>query len=74
MALLSDDSDLQVAYFRIITGGNGDYYPQIITEDEYGIKTIVGTRISTSGGNAPTDVKVAIADLWRAMEKYGLND
>jgi len=27
-----------------------------------------------SSGNAPTDVKLAVADLYRALEKHGLNE
>lgn len=74
MALLSDDQDLKIAYFRIETGGNGDYYPQIYYIDENGLYHSVGTRVAMSGGNAPTDVKLAVVELYRALEKHGLNN
>ena len=74
MALLTDDMDMRTAYFRIITGGNGDYYPQIIWEDDEGKKQSVDVRVAMSGGNAPTDVKLAVAELYRALEKYNLNN
>jgi hypothetical protein len=74
MALLSDDQDIQIALFRIETGGNGDYYPQIFYKDSEGLNHTVGVRIAMSGGNAPTDVKLAVADLYRALEKHGLNE
>ena len=74
MALLSDNSDIQISYFRITTGNDGDYYPEILFTDRDGEKRNVYTRIAMSGGNAPTDVKLAIAELYRALEKNKLND
>jgi len=73
MALLSDNSDILESYFRIETGNDGDYYPQIsyIDEDNY-IHTI-SIRIAMSGGNAPTEVKLAIANLYKALENNNLN-
>jgi len=74
MALLTDNSDFSTVYFRIITGNDGDYYPQIISEDENGNLNTAGIRVCMSGGNAPTDVKLAIANLYRALEKHHLNE
>lgn len=74
MALLTDDMDTRTDFFRVILGGNGDYYPQIIYRDETNTVRLAGCRIATSGGNAPTEVKIAIAELYRALEKYGLNN
>ncbi len=74
MALLTDDMDIETTYLRVLLGGNGDYYPQIMWVDDDGIRHFKGMRISTSGGNAPTDVKIAIAELYRALEKHGLNE
>ena len=74
MALLTDDMDTQTAFFRIETGGNGDYYPQIIWKDEEGLNHMAGVRVAMSGGNAPHDVKMAVVELYRALEKHNLNE
>ena len=74
MALKSDDSDIHKSWLYMLLGGNGDYYLNIVNEDEDGIKTVKGVRISTSGGYAPSDVKVAAANLFRALEKHKLNE
>ncbi len=60
MALLSDDQDIFESYFRIETGGNGDYYPQISYVDEDNQIHVIGMRVAMSGGNAPTEVKLAV--------------
>ena len=74
MAIKSDDSDIRKTWFRTDLGGNGDFYLQIISEDEEGVREIRGVRVSTSGGyTKDSDVKVAVANLYRAMEKAGLN-
>lgn len=72
MALLSDDCDVKEVYMRTMLGGNGDYYLEL-TLDEHGDRISICTRIST-GGNAPSEVKIAMAELFRAMEKHGLNE
>jgi hypothetical protein len=75
MAIKSDDSDIEKTWFRTLLGGNGDYYLQVVFEDENGVKKSKGVRVSTSGGyTKDSDVKVAVANLFRAMEKAGLND
>jgi hypothetical protein len=73
MALLTDDMDIQTSYLRVVLGGNGDYYPQIINEVN-GLKEVYSIRVATSGGLAPVEVKVAIAELFRALEKHNLNE
>jgi len=74
MALKSDDSDINKNWLYMNFGGNGDYYLNIVHEDDNGIKTVNGVRISTSGGYAPSEVKVAAAELFRALEKHKLNE
>ena len=74
MALLTDDCDLHTNYLRTAIGGNGDYYIEIIYVED-GINKSKSVRISTSGGICKdSDVKIAVANLYRAMEKAGLND
>lgn len=72
MALKSDDSDIQPAWLTTQLGENGDYYVTIISEID-GLKTTKTVRVSTSGGYAPSDVKIAVANLFRAMEICNLN-
>jgi hypothetical protein len=74
MALLSDNFDINVVFFRIIAGNDGDYYPQMFYRDENDCVRTVGTRICMSGGSAPSEVKLAIANLYRVMEKHHLNE
>lgn len=74
MALLTDDIDIREAYFRITHGNNGDFYPEIIYKNKEGLNKRVDVRIAMSGGNAPTDVKLAIASLYNALEKHNLNN
>lgn len=73
MALLTDDCDINEVYMRTYIGGNGDYYLELIY-DEGGLKNKKTIRISTSGGNAPTNVKIAIAYLHKALEENKLNE
>jgi len=74
MALLTDDLDIKTVWLRTILGGNGDYYIETIAENDEGIRTCQAVRICTSGGFAPTEVKIAAANLYRAMETAGLNE
>lgn len=73
MALLTDDCDLNETYMRTMLGGNGDYYIEL-REKKDGVFTSQCIRISTSGGIAPTNVKIAVANLHRAMEEANLNE
>jgi hypothetical protein len=74
MALLTDDCDIKVNYLRTFTGGNGDYYISIIRNDENGLMHEDCVRVAMSGGFAKTWVKLAVVELFRAMEEQGLND
>lgn len=71
--LLTDDCDLRTAWLNGYFGGNGDIHLQIITEVD-GVRSTSDIRISTSGGNAPTSVKIAAANLVRELEKHNLNE
>jgi len=73
MGLLTDDCDINNSWLTTYFGGNGDYYITIISEDAQGIKTTRDIRVATSGGNAPTSVKIAVAELYRALENEDLN-
>lgn len=74
MALLTDDCELKVNYLRMFTGGNGDYYISVINNDKEGLMQENCVRVAMSGGFAKTRVKLAIAELYRALEEQGLND
>lgn len=74
MALESDDSDIRPGSMYMLLGGNGDYYITIVSKDFKNNNVISGIRVSTSGGNAPSEVKIAVANLYRAMEAAGLNE
>lgn len=72
--LLSDDQDIEENYLQTLHGGNGDYYITVKFKNREGDWERKGVRISTSGGNAPSEVKIAAAELYRAMEKHNLNE
>lgn len=75
MAIKSDDFDLDETYLRTMQGGNGDYYLQITWKNENGLKENKAVRVSMSGGfTKNSKVKLAIANLYRAMEEAGLNE
>lgn len=69
----TDDCDLQETYLTGYFGGNGDIYLQII-EIEEGLRKPHTVRISTSGGNFPTQIKIAAANIVRSLEKQQSND
>jgi len=72
MALLTDDMDIHTNHLYMDLDGNGDYYINMVIESD-GLKHCHSMRIATSGGNAPTEVKIAVAELFRALEKHNLN-
>lgn len=74
MALLTDDCDLNNNSLRMELGGNVDYYIQIWWIDEEGLNQFKSVRISTSGGHSKTNVKCAVAELYRAMESENMNE
>jgi hypothetical protein len=65
--IMTDDCDLSITYLDAYFGGNGDVYISVISEDGKGLKTPHTVRIATSGGNARTEVKIAAAELCRAL-------
>ena len=74
MAIKSDDFDLHKTWLRTTLGGNGDYYIEIVSENDKGLKESKSVRISTSGGYTKnSEIKIAISNLYLAMEKAGLN-
>lgn len=70
MAIPTDDADISRNRFFIYFGGNGDYYLTITDDNDLSHSV----RVSTSGGIAPLEVKIAIANLYKAMEKHGVNE
>jgi hypothetical protein len=74
MALITDDCDIRDVRFYMDHGGNGDYYINLVEYESSGVfKCSLNYRMAMSGGNAPHEVKMAFAALYRAMEKEGLN-
>lgn len=75
MALQTDDQDIRDVRFYMETGGNGDYYLNLIEFDKNGvfIKSL-NMRVAMSGGNAPHEVKMKVSDLFKAMEAAKLNE
>lgn len=61
-SLLTDDCDINENKLEVFAGGNGDYYIAIRVND---ISHCV--RVAMSGGNASTKIKLAVANLYRAM-------
>lgn len=76
MALLTDDQDIRDVRMYMEHGGNGDYYLTLVERRKMSHSSIsnsINMRIATSGGNAPTEVMLAAANLFRAMQAAGLN-
>lgn len=74
MALPTDDIDIRNVRFYMEHGGNGDYYLNLVEYKEGQPPIRINMRVSMSGGFAPTDVKLTVAELFRAMEAAGLNE
>lgn len=68
MKILTDDCDTSQNTLEAYFGGNGDIYIVVTSINESGIHSEYPVRISTSGGNCPTNIKVAAAELARAFE------
>lgn len=64
--ILADDCDIAETYLDAYFGGNGDIYIQV-WEVRNRLKYPHTVRISTSGGNFSSEVKVAAAELARAI-------
>lgn len=71
MALKTDDEDIRDVRMWIEVGGNGDYYINLIDKKSH---MRLDLRVAMSGGNAPTGVKLAVANLYRALEAAKLNE
>lgn len=65
--LLTDDMDIRDTKLSMLVGGNGDYYLSL-KETKRGKIIKLDTRIAMSGGNATTEVKTAIANLYKALQ------
>lgn len=68
MELITDDMDIRDTTLDVQYGGNGDYYV-ILKETVNGDVIKLETRIAMSGGVASTRVKLAIAELYRALNE-----
>ena len=64
--LLTDDMDIRDTKLRMRIGGNGDYYIEL-KENKRGEVIRLDTRIAMSGGNATTEVRLAVANLFKAL-------
>jgi hypothetical protein len=74
MAIKTDDCDIRDVRFYMDHGGNGDYYFNLVEyEDGICVKS-VNMRFAMSGGNAPHEIKMAVANLFKLMEAAGLNN
>ncbi len=75
MALLDTDYWDNCVSLTTSMGGNGDYYIQIWDRDENGYSQMKGFRACMSGGPIKSSrLKIAFAELYRAMEEEGLNE
>ena len=74
MAIESDDSDIRETWLKAYFGGNGDPYIEIVYIGEDGLKHNTCVRIAISGGKAPIEIKLAVANLAREMENLNLNE
>lgn len=82
MALKTDDCDIRDVRFYMDLGGNGDYYINLIEypsalRKKLGENTkAINYRMAMSGGAASRflEVKLAMANLYRAMQAAGLNN
>lgn len=74
MSLPTDDIDIRNVRFYMEHGGNGDYYLNLVEYKEGQPPGRINMRISMSGGFAPIEVKLALAELFRVMEAAGLNE
>ena len=72
MAVRCDNND--PIFLRVIAGGNGDYYPEIFYRDKAdGLNKSIAIRVCTSGSQMPLKVRLAIANLYRALEESEKN-
>jgi len=75
MALKDNDYLENNISLRTNQGGNGDYYLELWYKDEKGMNQAIPFRACMSGGYIKSPrLKIAFAELHRAMEEEGLND
>ena len=82
MAIKTDDCDMRDVRFYMSLGGNGDYYLTLVEypmpESTMGSDhfKMIDYRMAMSGGNTHNhyEVRRAFVELFRAMEKAGLNN
>ena len=75
MALKDNDYLENGISLRTMVGDNGDYYLELWSKDKDGCNQSVGFRACTSGGSIKTSrLKIAFAELYRAMEEAEMND
>jgi hypothetical protein len=75
MALLTDDCDINRNELMVDFCDNGDWYVRVKAVEADG--TYIGlysVRVSLSGGVAPSEVKLAVAELGKTMYKHKLNE
>jgi glycerol-3-phosphate cytidylyltransferase-like family protein len=73
MGLLTDFIEYERTWLITKELPNGGHYIYVVFEDDNGIKHKKGVRVSSEGGKAPKEVKNALAVLFKAMDKNGLN-
>jgi hypothetical protein len=76
MALRTDDCDIKDVRFYMNFGGNGDYYANLDEFDESGTWISgLSYRMAMSGGQTSefSDVREAFVNLFRVLDKHGLN-
>jgi len=71
MSIRTDDEDIRKVEFWMELGGNGDYYINLMDSGKF---QRINFRCAMSVGNCPTEIKLAIANLFRKMEELGLNE
>lgn len=63
-SIITDDIDINANQLIVALGGNGDYYIQIKDEDGKSL----AVRVATSGSATSLEVRLAIANLYRALQ------
>ncbi len=80
MALKTDDCDIRDVYMQTMHGGNGDYYINLYEYPKEGgfckESVSISYRMAMSGGATSNHsrVRMALVELFRAMEEAGLNE
>ncbi len=64
MAIQTDDWDIRKSWLWIEVGGNGDYYVNVAEEKKDKNVQVNSVRITTSGSRYPSEVMLAVANLY----------